>query len=133
MIDATDKIASDLEDYKSDPIGFAINILGFPKRYIWPKMEEMCEAIVNHQKVCVRAGHNVSKTFTLGRVIVPWFKCCFLPSTVITTAPSDNQVRNQLWREIRASKVGAKIPLGGKIHTIHWDMQPKKAVLDKEC
>jgi len=130
MIDYTEQIGEALLDYREDPIGFAVDLLGFPEKYVWFKMVEMAEAIRDHQLVCIRAGHNVSKTFTLGRIIVPWFKCCFQPSTVVTTAPGENQVKNQMWREVRASKTGAVIPLGGKIHSVHWDMKPKQSTLD---
>ena len=82
--------------YQRDPVGFAVKVLGMRRDWIWPKMVEMAEAVRDHQKVAVRAGHFVSKTYSLGRIIVPWFKICFQPSTVVTTAPSDNQVKNQL-------------------------------------
>jgi hypothetical protein len=70
------------------------------------------------------------KTFSLGRVIVPWYKMCFQPSTVVTTAPSDNLVKNQLWREIHAAFSGAKVPLGGKMNTLEWNVKPSQEVLD---
>lgn len=116
--------------YRRDPIGFAVNVLGMREDYIWPKMVELAEGVRDHQKVCVRAGHFVSKTYSLGRIIVPWYKTCFLPSTVVTTAPSDNQVRNQLWREIHAAYESSLVPLGGKMTTLQWDMKPSKEVLD---
>ena len=97
---------------------------------------------VGMQKVCCIETDNPSglflageklipthNTFTVGRVIVPWFKVCFQPSTVVTTAPGDNQVRNQLWREIHASYSGASVPLGGKITTLQWDIKPNSDVL----
>lgn len=117
--------------YRKDPIGFATGILSLKPEYVWPKMREMAEGIRDHQLVCVRAGHSVSKTFSLGRVIVPWFKMCFQPSTVVTTAPSDNLVKNQLWREIHAAFSGAKVPLGGKMNTLDWDVKPTKEVLEQ--
>ena len=120
--------------YQQDPIGMGVNILGINPEYVWDKMEEVCNAVRDHQKVAVRAGHSVSKTFTVGRVIVPWFKVCFQPSTVITTAPGDNQVKNQLWREIHAAYAAAKangVPLGGKMHSTLWDYKPSESVLDK--
>lgn len=116
--------------YRKDPIGFGVNVLGMREDYIWDKMVELCEAVRDHRYVAVKAGHSVSKTFTLGRIIVPWFKSCFQPSTVITTAPSDNQVRQQLWREIRAAYAGSLVPLGGDIHTVNWNMVPRKAILE---
>lgn len=117
--------------YRQDPIGFATNVLSLKPEHVWPKMREMAEGIRDHQRVCVRAGHSVSKTFSLGRVIVPWFKMCFQPSTVVTTAPSDNLVKNQLWREIHAAFVGAKVPLGGKMTSLMWDVKPSQHILDQ--
>lgn len=115
--------------YRQEPIDFAVNVLGMERDYIWHKMVEMAEGVRDHQLVCVRAGHSVSKTYTEGRIIVPWFKMCFQPSTVITTAPSDNQVKNQLWREIHAAKAGAKVDLGGKMTTLQWDVKPSPETL----
>ncbi|KKL11848.1 hypothetical protein LCGC14_2541700, partial [marine sediment metagenome] len=106
-------IARSIIGYRSDPIGFAVNVLGMRPDYIWHKMVEIAEAVRDYQKVAVKAGHSVSKTYSMGHIIVPWFKTCFQPSTVMTTAPSDTQVRQQLWREIHAAIVGAKVPLGG--------------------
>ncbi len=114
--------------YRDDPVGFWTNILSMKPEYIWPKMVEIAEGIRDHQLVCVRAGHFVSKTFTMGRV-VPWFKICFQPSTIVTTAPSDNLVKNQLWREIHAAFAGAQVPLGGKMTSLAWDVKPSEATL----
>ncbi len=114
--------------YRTDPVGFLINVLGLPERHVWSKMREVCESVRDHQITLVRACHSVSKTYTSGR-IVSWFKTCFQPSTVITTAPSDNQVRNQLWREIHAAYAGSRIPLGGKMTTLQWDVKPNADTL----
>lgn len=120
--------------YREGPVSFAIEVIGVPEKYIWSKLREVLEAPVYHQKVAIKAGHSVSKTFGLGRIIVPWFKTCFQPSTVITTAPSDLQVKEQLWREIHAGWAGAEardIPLGGKMITLKWDMKPEQKILKK--
>lgn len=116
--------------YRDNPVGFLHTVLGIPKEHIWSKMVEVVNSVRDHQKTAVRAGHSVSKTFTSGR-IVPWFKTCFQPSTIITTAPSDNQVKNQLWREIHGAYAGSRIPLGGKMTTLQWDVKPSPEVLDK--
>jgi hypothetical protein len=124
------KIAEIFDGYREDAVGFAVNVLGMREDYIWPKMVEMLEAIRDHKMVCIRAGHSVSKTYSLGRIVVPWFKTCFRPSTVVTTAPSDNQVKNQLWREVHAAVVSAKVDLGGKLTSLMWDLKPPDDVLD---
>jgi len=123
-------IAAKITAYQQDPIGFMTNVLSLKREYVWDKMIEVCEAVRDHKKVAVRAGHSVSKTYTMGRV-VPWFKTCWQPSTVVTTAPSDAQVRGQLWREIHAAIAGSKVDLGGKLTTLQWDVKPSKEVLER--
>ena len=114
--------------YQKNPVGFCTEVLSLKEEHVWRKMVSMLNSIRDHQFTAVRASHSVSKTFTCGRA-VPWFKTCFQPSTVITTAPSDNQVRNQLWRVIHAAYAGAKVPLGGKMTTLQWDLKPSAEVL----
>lgn len=114
--------------YQQDPVGFYKDVLSMRPEYIWHKMAEVAEAVRDNQFVCVRAGHFVSKTYGAGRLST-WFKVCYQPSTVVTTAPSDNLVRNQLWREIHAAYVGAKVPLGGKMTTLMWDVKPSEDIL----
>lgn len=132
MIANTEQLESiydDLTAFREDPIGFAVAVLGQREDYIWPKMVEVAEAVRDHQKVAVKAGHSVSKTYSLGRIIVPWFKCCFQPSTVVTTAPSQDMVKEQLWREIHAAYAGARIGLGGKMLSVLWDIKPREDIL----
>lgn len=123
------KIHDKIIGYRDDPVGFLKNVLGIPKEHIWHKMEEVLNSVRDNQFTAVRAGHSVSKTYTSGRV-VPWFKTCFQPSTVITTAPSDNQVKNQLWREIHSAYAGSRVPLGGKMTTLQWDVKPSPDILE---
>jgi len=125
----TEKSYERMLAYRQNPVGFITEVLSLPREYVWRKMVEMLNSIRDRQFTAVRASHSVSKTFTLGRAIVA-FKTCFQPSTVITTAPSDNQVRNQLWREIHAAYAGAQVPLGGKMTSLQWDVKPSKDVLE---
>lgn len=126
--DPMEQIYKQLLRYRKNPAGFVTNVLSLKKEYLWPKMREIMNSVRDHQFTAVRASHFVSKTFTAGRV-VPWFKTCFQPSTVITTAPSDNMVRNQLWREIHAAVAGAQVRLGGKMTALGWDVKPNPDVL----
>lgn len=107
---------------QSHPADFLIGELGVPAEHLWSKPRQIANSVARHQLTAVPAGHSVSKTWLAGRLVC-WFKACFRPSTVITTAPSDNQVRNQLWREIAAAYNGALIPLGGKLTGLQWDMR----------
>ena len=57
--------------------------------------------------------------------IVLWFLHCFNPAIVVTTAPSLEQVRNEVWREIRRDKSRAKVDLlpGLKPVDPFWDIE----------
>jgi len=121
-------IGQGLIDYRADPVGFYVDILGLPKKHVWSGITRVAESIAQNQLTAVPAGHSVSKTFGGGKSVV-WFKSCFNPSTVITTAPSDKQVKNQLWKEIHASYAGSRVPLGGKMTALQWNLKPSEAIL----
>lgn len=45
--------------------------------------------------------HNTGKTYTLGAAEALWFLACFENSIVITTAPKEDHLKKNLWKEIR--------------------------------
>ena len=122
-------IAEQWDKYQQDPKGFITTCLDVKPEHFWPKMEEIANSVRDNQFTAVPACHDVSKTYGAGR-IVTWFKSVFNPSTVITTAPSDNLVKNQLWKEIHASYAGAKVDLGGHMTSLMWDCKPSKTILE---
>jgi len=75
---------------------------------------KILRAIVAHDRVCIRATHSISKTWTLGRVIL-WFLSVYKPSIVITTAPTFRQVNKLLWGELRDAHKNAVWPIGGHL------------------
>ncbi len=95
--------------------------------HLWSKMREINNSIRDNKKTVVGAAHGVSKTYGVARVALTFLNC-YYPSTVITTAPSWDQVKNEMWREIRAAHAGARVPLGGKLTTTMLDMQPATGV-----
>lgn len=115
--------------YRSDPIGFMTQVLDVRTDHVWSKMIEVAESVRDHQLTAVPAGHDVSKTYVAARTGV-WFKTCFQPSTVITTSPSEYQLKHQLWREIHTCYSGAKVPLGGNMLKLLWDCKPPKETLE---
>ena len=117
-----------MRQYADDPKGFITTCLDVKPEHYWSKMDEVANSVRDNQFTAVPACHSVSKTFGAGRIAV-WFKTCFQPSTVITTAPSDNLVRNQLWKEIHAAFAGARVPLGGKMTSLMWDCKPSDGIL----
>lgn len=95
--------------YLDDPIGYAADVLGV--RW-WKKQREIAEALLNHDRVMVRASHNVGKTH-FGGGIVNWWYDVANPSICITTAPTAHQVDRLLWAEVRAQRARIRNAIPG--------------------
>ncbi|MBA3051875.1 hypothetical protein FP828_03550 [bacterium] len=114
-----------INKYKKDPIRFLIDVLDVEEEYVWDKMRETARSVLNNKYTAVKAGHSVSKTYLASRLAL-WFLYCFGPkATVITTAPSQPQVEEVLWREIRDAHTNAKIPLGGHMTKTKLELAEK--------
>ena len=96
----------DLFAYKDDPVGYARDVLKFN---FWAKQAEMARAVAKHKIVRVNAGHGVGKT-SGAAAIVNWFLDTNDPVLILTTAPTWNQVRTLLWKEIRTMRRGKGLP-----------------------
>lgn len=107
---------------REDYIWFFVNALDVNPNHIWDGMRVMADSLRDNDKTCVYAGHGVSKTYSLARLALA-FLFCYPPATVVTTAPTDTQVKDLLWREIREAHSNARIPLGGNLTTRMLDMQ----------
>ena len=66
--------------------------------HLWSKQQDIIESIFNNRKTVVRASFDVGKTF-IGATAALAFIYTEVPSIVVTTAPTWNQVKNILWRE----------------------------------
>lgn len=90
------------ERYLRDPEGYAVDVLGVSW---WEKQRQVARALLTHQRVMVRASHTVGKTFFGGGISNWWYDVAD-PSIVLTTAPTSAQVKDLLWKEIRAQRRG---------------------------
>lgn len=89
--------------YRTDPYGYAREVLGVTW---WQKQQEIAEALITPPyRVLVKACHKVGKTH-LGGGLVNWWYDSFDPGIVLTTAPTDRQVRDLLWKEVRVQRKG---------------------------
>ena len=110
-----------VKEFRENPDYFFNNYLGTK---FWSKQKEIVQSIKDNEQTTVRSGNSSGKTFTLAQVIL-WFMFAFPPAVVISTAPTNRQVENQLWREIRRSHKNAKRFLGGR-------MLKKQFILDED-
>jgi hypothetical protein len=96
-------IATPETKYQHDPIGYARNIL---RVNWWSKQQEIANALLQPpHRVLVKASHNIGKTHVSGG-LVNWFFDSFPNSLTLTTAPTDRQVKDLLWKEVRVQRHG---------------------------
>lgn len=110
------------ERYRDDPIKFFVEILDVSPQHVWDKMKEVAASVRDHQFTVVKAGNSLSKSYTVARLAL-WFLYTHYPATVITTAPSQTQVEDILWREIAVAHSNARVPLGGELLKTSLDLQ----------
>lgn len=94
-----------------DPVWWVENVLGDRP---WSAQRQILEAVRDHKNVAVRSCHGVGKDWIAARLVL-WFLFNHRPSIVITTGPTDRQVRGILWKEIGAAFNGAVFPLHGQL------------------
>ena len=97
-------------------------VLGCDK--LWKGQHEILEALAKHDRISVASGHSLGKDYISARII-PWFLItnpgdCI----VVATAPSDRQVENVIWGELRVAYENAPYKLGGRLLN-------KKLVMDE--
>lgn len=82
------------------------------------------EAVRDHPFVTVRSSNGVGKDWVASEIAL-WWLYTRAPSIVITTAPTNRQVEQVLWGEIRRKFYAAKVPLGGRCLNLKIDIEPK--------
>jgi hypothetical protein len=96
-------VIKDLLAYRDDPVGFARDVLQFEPT---EDQEKILRAFPGRIKV--NAGHSVGKT-AIAAVIVLWWYHTRPVSTIITTAPTERDVVDLLWKQIRIFSAQANL------------------------
>jgi hypothetical protein len=102
--------------YLEDPQRWAKERLGIT---IWSKQADIFCSVRDNRRTAVPSCHEVGKSFIAGLVVCWWVDCNAAGDAfVVTTAPTDAQVRAILWREIgRAHTLGG---LPGRLNQTEW-------------
>lgn len=85
--------------YQNDPVLWIRERL---HSEIWSKQREIANSIVENKKTAVKSCHGVGKTYLAALVICWWIDVHADDEVmVVTTAPTDHQVKKILWQYIR--------------------------------
>jgi hypothetical protein len=100
-----DQFDPPINPWLHDPAGWVMAKLD---EFLWSKQIEIAQALHDHRKVAVRACHGPGKSYLGGRIICWWLDVHPQGTAfAVSTAPSDQQVKAILWREItRAHRRG---------------------------
>jgi len=104
-------------DYQARPAAWAAQRLGV---HLWSKQVEVAESVRDHRYTAVPSCHQTGKSFG-GGILSCWWIDTHNPGEafVVTTAPTDPQVKAILWREIRRAHRKGGLP--GRITLdAHW-------------
>jgi hypothetical protein len=88
-----------------DPARFAQNIL---RHRIWSKQAEILPAVKKYPLVAVKSCHASGKTYLTAEIVL-WWLARWQDGIVITTSSSWEQVRREVWGEIRKALRGSLI------------------------
>lgn len=85
--------------YAKRPDIWAHDVLGV---VMWSRQVDVCLSIVNHKNTMVAAGHGVGKSFLTAVLICWWVDVHPIgEARVLTTAPTNAQVKGIVWREVQ--------------------------------
>ena len=113
---------SQSNDWRKDPVLFVRDQLGVKT---WRKQEEILNTIAEHNYVAVRSCNGSGKTFTAALATI-WWLASHDEAVVITTAPTERQVKNLLWREIRDLHYKNEDLIGGSVCASKLELSPKR-------
>jgi hypothetical protein len=103
----------------ADPVEFAQQA----GVHLWSKQREIARSVVQHRATYVPSCHDVGKTF-IAATIGAWWIAGAPPGErmLVTSAPSERQVRGLLWREL--GRAHHRHGLAGTIAGTEWHIGP---------
>ena len=106
----SDSISKLAWSIRQSPEFFAREICGFTPI---PLQRDVLNALRDHPAVAVKTGHSFGKD-GVAAVAALWFHVAYRPSVVVTTAPTQRQVKNVIWAEIASLYRQAEMRGGGE-------------------
>ena len=95
--------------FKTDPVRFIHDVLGVS---LTPEQCQLAESVRDNAETNVPAGHGLGKTKVAACIALWWVFC--VGGRFISTAPTNRQVSELLWGEIRSMYDAHRVSLGGE-------------------
>ncbi len=106
-------VAEDFTQYANDPVGFLTDVLG-DAGAPYSKQAQMLEALVDHRRVSVVGANGSGKDWTAGRAVLWWLETR-PESKAVVMGPTQRQVEEIVWQEMREAYAGAEGRLSGRM------------------
>ena len=108
-----------LEDYRDDPVRFVEEVLGHPPPY--EKQREILRTLAVKRRVSVVGANGSGKDWAAARAIL-WWLATRPRAIAVVTGPTQRQVEQIVWRELRAAYKASSVPLGGRLSGSQWNI-----------
>ena len=117
-------MTEDLTRYVDDPVGFVNDVLG-EAGMPYSKQVEMLEAVVEHRRVSVVGANGCGKDWAAARAVLWWIETR-PESKVVVTGPTQRQVEEIVWQEMREAFAVAEERLGGRMLASKYRIDEKR-------
>lgn len=102
--------------YALDPVGWIQNRAD---GYMHRKLQEIAQSVADNRRTAVPSCHASGKSWLSARLAAWWIDSHPLGQAfVLTTAPTNKQVKAVLWKEMRRAFLSAKLP--GRMNQTEW-------------
>ena len=105
-------------DFATDPVAFVTDVLGGAGRP-YGKQIELFEAVAQHRRVSVVGCNGSGKDWAAARVVL-WWIATRRRAKAVVTGPTQRQVEEVLWREMRTAYAAARDRLPGRMYTARY-------------
>ena len=108
-----------LDTYRDDPVGFVEEVLGHPPPY--DKQREILRTLAVQRRVSVVGANGSGKDWAAARAVL-WWLATRPRAIAVVTGPTQRQVEQIVWREMRAAYKASNVPLGGRLSGAQWNI-----------
>lgn len=113
---ALERLEQGAKSYRDDPVKWAKERCNVD---LWSKQCSIIESVRDHSLTAVHSCHAIGKSFVAATTVAWWLDVHPVGEAfVVTTAPTDKQVKAVLWREI--NRLHTRASLAGRTNLSEW-------------